>query len=183
MKYLFYCKGSDSIEGTTLTIDNRYSFCLWKPTVRSVEPRGLPKMPFVVWWVMHYLHVFTNRDYAMFVVYYGDVLVHRSSVSPGYFRFPFMAKDDLQIGDTWTAPEHRGKGLATFALQKTLELQKKLGRRFWYVVAESNIPSIRAAEKAGLIKVGEGIRSRRFGTRVFGSYVIQTHCPGSPNLE
>jgi RimJ/RimL family protein N-acetyltransferase len=181
VKYLFYAIDSDSTKETDLALDSRYSFELWKPTVCSVVPRGFPKMPFAVWWILHHLHVFANRDYSIFVVYSGETIVHRSVILPPYFRFPFMAEDDLQIGVSWTMPEHRGKGLATYAVQKILELQNKPGRRFWYLVQENNIPSSLVAEKAGFIRVGEGIRNKRFGIKLFGSFVmIHKHYPWFP---
>jgi RimJ/RimL family protein N-acetyltransferase len=86
-----------------------------------------------------------------------------------------MSADDLQVGNTWTDPAHRNRGIATFAIQKILELQKKPLRDFWYVVEENNIPSIRVIENAGFTKVGEGIRTKRFGAKAFGAYVIQAH--------
>ena len=134
-------------------------------------------MPFVVWWVMHYLGAFTNLGYRVFVIRDAEIVVHHSCVFPRYFRFPFMAEGDLQIGDTWTAPEHRGKGLATFALRKVVELCAKPGRKFWYVVADDNIPSIRVGEKVGFTAVGKGTKKKRFGVSLLGSYVIQSGSP------
>ena len=100
-------------------------------------------------------------------------MIHRSGIFPGYFRFPFMAADDLQIGDTWTQPEYRGQGLATFAIQKIAEAFRKPGRTFWYVVEQENRASIRAVEKAGFEMLGEGNRTKRFGIRALGAYIIQ----------
>ena len=87
-----------------------------------------------------------------------------------------MGKEDLQIGDTWTMPEYRGKGLASFAIQKIVELHKKPGRRFWYVVGENNIPSIRAVEKAGFVKYGVGVRKKKMNLKVIGTFEITTLC-------
>ena len=85
-----------------------------------------------------------------------------------------MGKDDLQIGDTWTAEEHQRKGIASFAIKKILELKKKPGRRFWYVTEEDNLASIRAVEKAGFAQIGKGERFDRLGIRLIGSYVLDT---------
>ena len=172
MKDLFFCsEAGEDIVGTNP--GGNYAYHFWKPSPLSVVPKGMPLIPFAVWWVFHYLRLFSNQGYTIFVIYDGKRLIHRSCVFPGYFRFPFMGKDDLQIGDTWTAPDHRGKGLALFALQEISRLQKRPGRKFWYVVDESNIPSIRVVEKAGFTKVGEGTRTKRFGLSLLGAYVIQ----------
>jgi RimJ/RimL family protein N-acetyltransferase len=174
MPYLFYCSEILENKSVSQPVDRYYLSKVWKPSVVEVIPPGVPFIPFAVWWSMHSLHIFTNRDYSLFLIYDNELIIHRSVITPRYFRFPFMGQDDLQIGDTWTAPEYRGKGLATFAIQRILEFHKKLGRKFWYVVEESNSPSIRVVEKAGFKRIGEGERSKRFGMKVFGSYEIKT---------
>ncbi len=174
MKVLFYAKESQDVLAESDSLNKDYTYTLWKPMIISVVPLGVPKIPFIIWWAMHYLRLLGNRDYCLFIVYSGDTIVHRSCVFPRYFRFPFMDKDDLQIGDTWTAKEHRGKGLATFAIRKIFELNKKSGRRFWYVTEEANIASIRAVENAGFAQIGKGERLDRFGIKLIGSYLLET---------
>lgn len=159
-----------------VSIDKRLNAVLWNPTTLEIVPTGVALLPFGVWWIMHHLHLFVNQDYCLYLIYSGDNLVHRSVITPRYFRFPFMGKEDLQIGDTWTMPEYRGKGLASFAIQKIVELYKKPGRRFWYVVEEDNIPSIKAVEKAGFVKYGAGVRKKRMNVKVIGTFEITTLC-------
>jgi RimJ/RimL family protein N-acetyltransferase len=173
MRYLFYCSDNSCRKYANVALTGEYSSKLWRPTVTTIVPEGIPYLPFALWWIMHHFHLFPNRCYSLYLIYSGHRLVHRSLVAPRYFRFPFMGKDDLQIGDAWTAPLHRGKGLATFTLQELLKLYNKPGRKFWYVVDEENVPSIRAVEKAGFIRAGEGERTKRFGMRALGSYVIK----------
>jgi len=84
-----------------------------------------------------------------------------------------MNKNDLQIGDTWTHPEHRGQGLATFALRRVVQVRQMTGRKFWYIVEQDNKPSIRVVEKAGFNLIGKGIKRKRFGLGLLGSYMIQ----------
>lgn len=181
MKYLFYVAKSCSGEGKPLLLDSQYYWRFWKSSVRRIVPEGVPFTPFAVWWVFHYTRVFSNPDYGMLVVYQGETLVHKSCIFPRYFRFPFMSEDDLQIGDIWTHPRHRGKGIATFAIQKVVELKNKPGRKFWYVVDETNNPSIRVIEKVGFLKIGEGVRTNRIGMGLFGSYVILKDFFSDPN--
>ena len=83
-------------------------------------PPGMHGVPFGVWWIFHNLHLFANRGYAILVIYDGDRLIHRSCVFPRYPRFPFMRDSDLQIGDTWTDPSYRGRGIATLAIREVL---------------------------------------------------------------
>lgn len=175
MKYFFY--RYDYMIGRQfpeeVSIDKRFNTVLWKPSTLEVVPKGTALLPFGIWWIMHHLHIFTNKDYSLYLIYDGDNLIHRSVITPRYFRFPFMGKKDLQIGDTWTMPEYRGKGLASFAIQEIVKLHKKPGRRFWYIVEEDNIPSIRAVEKVGFVKYGVGTRKKRIGMALFGFFEIQ----------
>jgi RimJ/RimL family protein N-acetyltransferase len=174
MTYLYYATESLGISENNRTIDSCYEFSLWKPGFTSLVPKGISLIPFGAWWMLHQFHVFANRDYSLFLARSNGKIVHRTCVFPRYFRFPFMAKDDLQIGDTWTREDHRGKGIAPFAIQQVLQLLGQPGRRFWYVTAETNLPSIRAAEKGGFILAGKGRRTKRFGVRAIGSFVIDS---------
>jgi RimJ/RimL family protein N-acetyltransferase len=175
MKHFFY--RYDYVIGSQfpekVSIDKRFNAVSWKPTALEIVPNGVALLPFGVWWTMHHLHLFMNQDYSLYLIYDSHNLIYRSVITPGYFRFPFMGKEDLQIGDTWTMPEYRRKGLASFAIQKIVELHKKPGRRFWYVVEENNIPSIRAVKKAGFVKYGVGARRKRIGVALFGFFEIQ----------
>ncbi len=174
MKHVFYSFDADNNNQVkNVLIDAKYSPVLWKPSVLKIVPTGVARLQFAVWWAMHNFRIFTNKDYGLYLIYDDHNLIHRSLITPRYFRFPFMTREDLQIGDTWTMPEYRGKCLASFAIQKIVELYKKPGRMFWYVVEEDNIPSIRAVEKAGFVKYGLGTRRKRIGMAFFGFFEIQ----------
>ncbi len=174
MSYLFYVQSSDlGFPLVSDSLDSHYRCELWRPTLGKLVPYGFPKVPFIFWWSFHYLHVFSNHDYAVFIAYDSDRVIHRSCVFPRYFRFPFMAQNDLQIGDTWTHPDHHGKGLAVFAIRKIVETLRMPDRTFWYVVEQDNLASIRVVEKAGFKLVGKGNRIKRFGVKALGAYIIQ----------
>ncbi|HPM83809.1 MAG TPA: GNAT family protein [Candidatus Anammoximicrobium sp.] len=149
-----------------------FSGVLWRPSWRQRTPPGLPLLPFAVWWAFHQTRVFANRDYRVFLIYDGARVVHRSCVFPGYFRFPFMEADDLQVGDTWTLPEYRGQGLARQALRETIRRLGRPDRRFWYLTESNNLPSIRVAQQVGFRLVGEGRRTHRCGLRILGSFEL-----------
>ena len=170
---IFFVNGNMPREFPDITLEEGYASFLWEPSLGEIVPRGMPYFPFGVWWVMHFTRIFSNTNYSILLIRYHDSLVHRSIVTPGYFRFPFMQKEDLQIGDTWTSPEHRGKGLAVFAIRKIIAGVANKKRRIWYIVEKNNIPSIKAAEKAGFVRYGEGVRRNRFGVGVLGYYAIE----------
>lgn len=152
---------------------DKFECFLWSTGILRIIPDGISWLPFGVWWLFDRFHIFANHNYALFLIYDENKLVHRSCVFPKYFRFPFMQKDDLQIGDTWTHPEYRGQGLATFAIWKILRNYHKPGRHFWYVVEENNKASIRVIEKSGFSLVGKGVRTKHFGISLLGSFELQ----------
>ena len=151
-----------------------YSARLWTPAQGGVVPPGLPLAPFGIWTAMHHLRMFANSDYGVLVVYRDGRLVHRSGLFPRYARFPFMRREDLQVGDVWTAPEHRNRGLASFALQRLVDEKVRGGRRIWYVVEADNAASIRTAERCGFVLVGTGARTKRLGLALLGQFVMES---------
>lgn len=173
MRYNVYLCEVETAQSRTQNDSAACHWQLWRPTLGNLRPDGLGGKVFLVWWLMHHLHLFANRDYSLLLVYHAGKLSHRSCVFPRYFRFPFMAKQDLQIGDTWTDENHRGKGLATFALRCIVENLRQPGRRFWYVTSEDNIASIRACEKAGFRQVATSRRTSRLGTKWLGAFVLE----------
>jgi RimJ/RimL family protein N-acetyltransferase len=144
----------------------------WKPRGWELKPRPLPTLPFSLWGLFHHLRFFPNRDYTLQLVTYRGACVHRSCAFPPYFRFPFMAVDDLQIGDIWTEEAHRGRGLALYAVTALVCSLQRPGRTFWYLCDEDNTASARVATKACFQLVGEGVRTKRMGSRLFGSFQI-----------
>jgi RimJ/RimL family protein N-acetyltransferase len=169
-KYYFYTCETNSLIKTKYEIDKGYKFEIWRPCLLQLVPKRCALMPFAVWWFMHYTHIFKNRDYSMFLIYEQSRLISRIVVHPNYLRFPFMARDDLFISDTFTDPAHRGGGLVTFAMQYYLLNDKKIDRRYWGIVEEDNRSSIRTLEKAGFKRIAEGRKAKRFGLNILGKY-------------
>jgi RimJ/RimL family protein N-acetyltransferase len=101
-------------------------------------------------------------------------VVHRSTLFPPFFRFPFMQRHDLQIGDTWTDPSERGRGLAGVAVRIARATVPTDGR-VWYIVDEKNTASIRVIEKAGFELLGRGTRRARLFIRVLGYYALTSN--------
>lgn len=172
--FLFYrFSGASSADASHVgTGTSGYACVYWRPGLSRISPDRLT-IGSVVWWLMHQFRVFRNRDYAQMLIYRDSELVHRSHVFPGWFRFPFMERNDLQIGDTWTRESDRGHGLATIAITRIAQAAAAPGRAFWYVTDRENPSSIRVVEKAGFQLVGEGDRMPRFGTSLLGAFVIK----------
>jgi RimJ/RimL family protein N-acetyltransferase len=187
--YLFYCheygaqsEGSEELDHPHVAddpgLDGCYRCAVWTPPIVPILPRNLPgpvlKARFLFRWSLHRFHIFAGRESGALLIYHRQHLIHYSGFTPRYWRFPFIADGDFQIGDTWTDPEYRGKGLALFAVRKLVGMLERPGRRIWYVVESRNYPSIRVVEKAGFELVAEGLHLLPFGLTLAGSYVPQT---------
>lgn len=169
----FFATDGPPPAGQPCALPEGYAAEFWTPRAGSIRPDGLGLLPFAIWsTVFHYGRVFRNRGYQLLLIRKGGRLVHRSCIFPGYFRFPFMAARDLQVGDTWTAPTERGKGLASWALMTALRRLATDGKTVWYICDHDNTASIGVARKAGMRLVGRGIRTRRFGVNLLGKYQI-----------
>jgi RimJ/RimL family protein N-acetyltransferase len=150
----------------------------WRPSWTGIPPALARTGTTWIWWLFHNLRVFRSRRFRVLMIVRDGRLLHRSTVFPPFFRFPFMARDDVQIGDTWTAEDARGRGLAGLGLRAALESTEAPGANAWYVVHESNHASIRVVEREGFELVGRGVRRPRFGSSLLGYYAITAPANG-----
>jgi RimJ/RimL family protein N-acetyltransferase len=171
--YLFYRFDAGQPPASEPVDDPGFAMELWKPSFRTPWPRGASanrRLHFLFRTLLHLTRMFASRDSGAMVLYEGMQLVHYSAFTPCYWRFPFLAPGDLQVGDTWTQPSYRGRGLARRALRGLLKLLAQPGRSIWYVVEDVNRPSIRVAEDCGFRLAGIGRRVERM--RGFDFYQI-----------
>lgn len=174
-QYFFYVLRSQAIKHANTTLDEDYSTGLWKPALIKTAPKSpvRVKILFFIWTLFHYLGLFSNSNYSIFAIYFGKQMVHYSVILPKYFRYPFMARSDLQIGPCWTHAGHRRKGIASYAIQEILELYKERDRKFWYIVREKNIASVQLVETAGFTLYGKGVRKKKLCIRFLGVFAVE----------
>jgi RimJ/RimL family protein N-acetyltransferase len=132
---------------------------LWKPRAELLA-RQWPSKFVAGCWLLDRLRLFANGDCRFLTVEHLGRQLHHCAAYPGFWRFPFMAAGDLQIGWVWTDPEFRSRGLAARGVAWLMRLTARPGRTFWYVVSRDNAASIRVASKVGFVCVGEGSRRR-----------------------
>ncbi|HVN29793.1 MAG TPA: GNAT family N-acetyltransferase [Candidatus Binataceae bacterium] len=173
-RYLFY--ESHGLEPhDSLNLSPFYVASFWWAASGPMWPMGVAglhiRARFAFRKLLDLTHLFAGRETGALCIHYGKRMVHYSGFTPRYWRFPFLADADLQIGDTWTDPNHRGKGLAGFALQQILRTMRAPGRRFWYVVGRENHASIRVAERLQFEPAAVGDWHKPWGIKLFGSYV------------
>jgi RimJ/RimL family protein N-acetyltransferase len=171
---LFFCRDQAS-ERSIEEIDlpsPAYSIELWRPGRYNPVPPGLPLLPFAVWTLFHYFKIFKRPDYGILLVRCSGKIIHRTCIFPKYPRFPFMSRFDLQIGDTWTDGQHRGKGIAVYAIQWFFAQVGTGDGKYWYICDESNQASTKVALKCGFTLIGRGVRLKRFGLGLLGYFSI-----------
>jgi GNAT superfamily N-acetyltransferase len=147
--------------------DKKIEFVVWKPGIFRFVPKGLP-MKYFYYWLAHYFYFFKNKSYQSILTYCDGKLACSYLIVPGYFRWPFMGKEDLQLTYVKTYPDFRGKGIATKAINFGVDFLMKRGKKnmiIWYVTDDSNPASIKLAQKCGFIYHAKGIRTYLFGIR------------------
>lgn len=90
-------------------------------------------------------------------VYYAtknEELVHTSYVIPKCLKFPFLNKQDYEIGPCFTYPKFRGKGIYPAMLQYICSSEGDNSTVFYMIVDEGNTSSIRGIEKSGFERCG-----------------------------
>lgn len=150
-----------------------YRTVTWRPQHDGQPKYGLPLWPNYLWYFWHKLGLFANAHAGVLMIFDDALLVHRSLVTPRWYRFPNMAKNDLQIGDTWTHPSYRGKGLAKAAILAIHLQWKDQFYRMWYVAEAENTASIRVIRALGYTCIGEGQRTSRLGLRALGQFRLR----------
>lgn len=148
-----------------------YRVEFWYPDWRRIVPPTLG-LKFALWWALHWLRCFRNRNYSVLLIRQSGLIVHRTCLIPTYFRWPFMADGDLQVSSTWTHPGYRCRGLATYALQLAAAQWAREGRKLWYVTHDDNAASLAVCSNIGFRLLDRAARTERFGLRIFGKLVL-----------
>lgn len=144
----------------------------WQP-----ESDGRPHAPLsnLFWWTLANGGGFARPGFTEIRIERAGKRLHRLIVTPRWYRFPFMADGDLQIGDVWTAPNARGQRLARIAVGEAHRRFAGAGGKFWYVTDADNQASAALARSCGYRLVAIGRRTRRLGTPLLGQYVIDRY--------
>lgn len=146
---------------------------IWMPGRDGpARPRSLAQIANPTWWAFERSGFFSRRGFTEITIWDARQLLHRLIVTPRWRRFPFMAAEDLQIGDLWTSPAARRRGLAKTAIVAAHRHFGSAAPRFWYLTDERNTPSVRLIESCGYVLAGTGVRTRRFGLRAFGRFQL-----------
>jgi GNAT superfamily N-acetyltransferase len=84
----------------------------------------------------------------------GRELVQMGWATRGFCRYYRLEEEAIVLESLWTAPAHRGKGLAPAALRETIsKLSKSGSRRFYIDTTPKNLASQRMIAKAGFTRI------------------------------
>lgn len=168
--YVFYRR--DRVPGPAVIIDE-FDVEIWRPSWTAMRPSDWEGKRWVVWWLFDRTRVFRRRWYRVFTLRGSDgQIVHRSCLFPKFFRFPTVAHDEMQIGDVWTHPDFRGRGLTKLAIARLLAEVDDAARGIWYITESKNAASQAVARAAGFTLAGVGRRENRLGIGLLGRYVL-----------
>ena len=148
MPYLFY-KQDRKPQKVLVPIPAGMTLEFWRPKLWRPLPGGFPPHPFLLFYLLHFLGIFTSRNYGIVIIRKDGQELHHTALVPAYFRFPFMKPNDLQIMCVWTKEDCRGTGVGFLGLQEAMKWVQDPDLTFWYMVMDTNTLSIRLAEKAG----------------------------------
>lgn len=161
---------SDGAQPPSKPVPSGVSAKVWRPLWDGMPPRGSRRTANFLWWALDEAGLFARDGFAELSIWQDERIVHRLIVTPRWYRFPFMAAGDLQLGDLWTHPDVRGRGLASAAVAEALRRFGESGTRFWYVARSDNRPSVRLIESCGFTLVGTGRRTRPLGIGPLGRF-------------
>jgi len=168
--FLFYRRDLDRERPPAPVLPDRMTIALWKPATDGFPPPQARSLLNIFWWAISSLGMFARGDFTEVTIRRDEKLLHRLIVTPRWYRFPFMGRSDLQLGDLWTVPDERGKGLALVAIRHVHHLLSGHEGRIWYIVDRDNRPSVRLIESFGYQLIGSGRRTSKYGLKLLGQY-------------
>ncbi len=119
-----------------------------------------------------YWFINTMGNCWVYSVFDNSKEVHYSYATKQCYKFPFMGKHDLQIGNCFTDENYRGYGIYPYVIQKAVQqhLTNNPKGDVYMLIEQSNIASQKGVEKVGFVKSSKLIIRRLFG--IFKLYEV-----------
>ena len=95
----------------------------------------------------------TKGKYKIVYVVNNKKIIHYSYVIPKFYKFSFLAENDLEIGPCYTQPDYRGIHIFPYIIAYIINKYRN-HNNFIMVVDGNNINSQKGIQKAGLRKYG-----------------------------
>lgn len=103
-----------------------------------------------------YFAIITFFKVKIFIALVDGNIAHFSYVIPKCYKFPFLERNDYEIGPCYTYPEYRGYGIYPTVLKKIISSESGNG---FMLVSPDNKSSIKGIEKAGFKMIGTCLRT------------------------
>lgn len=139
-------------------------FSIWKPSLFSIFPPKLPKK-YGLYAIFLWVGVFKNKNFYKVSGFKDKELACSLLITPAYFKWPFMKKNDVQFIYVITKKEFRGQGLAKKLMNYSVKFLAKetSASDIWWVTDETNIASQKTALNYGFQFTGFGEKRKKFG--------------------
>lgn len=153
MKYL-YKFDSSSVKSISVGSHDDIDLKVFTPSLRKLAIKGENVGGGKTLLVRLLFQILTFGKTKIYYVQDGNQILHTSYVIPACSKFPFLKKNDLEIGPCYTYPEFRGKGIYPKVLTKICQKRGGDSISFYMIVDENNLSSIKGIEKAGFVRCG-----------------------------
>ena len=157
-KQLFFIYDDNCKSDNKIILRDDYKLEVFKPSIFRLNNHYQNHLIYIFW------YIFTIGKYRIVYVKNskGDI-IHYSHLLPKIIKFPFMNKNDLEIGPCWTKEEYRGQGIYPYVLSYIIREYRQRNKRVFMMTDESNIASQSGILKAGFRFYGSGYRSKILG--------------------
>lgn len=113
-----------------------------------------------------YWNIISHNKASIYFIKDEKGIVHSSYVIEKCCKFPFMKKDDIEIGPCYTRKDMRGKGIYPSVLNYIIQTELTEHNFAYMIVEENNSSSLRGIQKLGFINIGNLKKD------IFKNYVI-----------
>lgn len=151
---LYKTKGIDYPSGEQMKIPG-YELELFRPSLFKLSNHNSDFFVNLFWFISTF-----GKYKILYVKKKGDI-AHYSYIISNNIRFPFMKRNDLQIGPCFTYEEFRGNGIYSRIL-KIIPSYFPESESFWIYTAENNSISRNIIEKSGFDFIGTAVKSGVF---------------------
>lgn len=156
--YLYKIDSKD-VKNMPMDSCNEIDLKVFTPSLRSLFLKS-EKIGIKTACIRLLFQVMTFGKAQIYYVQSGNDIIHTSYVIPACAKFPFMDRDDLEIGPCYTYPAFRGKGIYPKVLSEICRRRGNDTSSFYMIVDETNLPSIKGIEKAGFVRCGSVQKSK-----------------------
>lgn len=122
-----------------------YDLVIQKPTLFSLRKYEGNAMVNLLW------YVFSFGRFRILYLLDQKKIVHFSYITPKIFRFPFMSKQDIQIGPCETNLDYQRQGIFTAVLKTIAQFYSNKDCSVWTYTTVTNQASQKAFERSGFV--------------------------------